>query len=128
FQKIRFVQRVQEILAETDLPGSALEPEPTESSPVRDLEAIQTDLEKLRAMDVPLARDDFGTGYSSLSYLRHLPFNLLKIDQSFVRGMSDNSAALAIPKAIIDMGHSMGLEILAEGIETQEQMLLMKSY
>ena len=81
-----------------------------------------------RTLGISLAIDDFGTGYSSLSYLSHLPFDLLKIDQSFIRGMTDNSASLAIPKAIIDMGHSLGLEILAEGIETQQQMLLLKSY
>ncbi len=128
FKKSRFVQRVQEVLVEHDLSGEFLEIELTESALVRDLQSIQTDLEKLRAMGITLAIDDFGTGYSSLSYLSHLPFDLLKIDQSFIRGMADNSASLAIPKAIIDMGHSLGLEILAEGIETQQQMLLLKSY
>ncbi|MGV3524650.1 MAG: two-component system response regulator [Candidatus Sericytochromatia bacterium] len=128
FQKGRFVQRVQEILKEHDLEGSALEIELTESALVSDLQGIQADLERLRELGITLAIDDFGTGYSSLSYLRHLPFNLLKIDQSFIRGMNDNTASLAIPKAIIDMGHSLGLEILAEGIETQQQMLLLKSY
>lgn len=128
FKKTRLVQRVQEILEEYDLAGEFLEIELTESALVRDLQSIQTDLEKLRALGITLAIDDFGTGYSSLSYLSHLPFDLLKIDQSFIRGMTDNSASLAIPKAIIDMGHSLGLEILAEGIETEQQMLLLKSY
>lgn len=128
FQKGRFAQRVAEILNENQLSGEFLEIELTESALVRDIESIQTDLQGLREMQVSLSIDDFGTGYSSLSYLRHLPFDQLKIDQSFVRGMTDNSASLAIPKAIIDMGHSLGLQVLAEGIESQQQMLLLKSY
>lgn len=128
FKTTRFVSRVAEILKEADLDGRFLEIELTESALVSDLQSIQSDLEKLHELNVTLAIDDFGTGYSSLSYLRHLPFDLLKIDQSFVRSMTDNSASLAIPKAIIDMGHSMGLQILAEGIETKEQMILLKSY
>ncbi|MBF2052801.1 MAG: EAL domain-containing protein [Candidatus Sericytochromatia bacterium] len=128
FQKGRLAQRVPEILREHQLDGSYLELELTESALVRDIQSIQADLQQLRDLQVSLAIDDFGTGYSSLSYLRHLPFDMLKIDQSFVRGMADNSASMAIPKAIIDMGHSLGLQILAEGIENQQQMLLLKSY
>ncbi len=128
FKTTRFVSRIAEILKEADLDGRFLEIELTESALVSDLQSIQSDLEKLHELNVTLAIDDFGTGYSSLSYLRHLPFDLLKIDQSFVRSMTDSSASLAIPKAIIDMGHSMGLEILAEGIETKEQLMLLKSY
>lgn len=128
FQQGQFARRVAEILQENELEGKFLEVELTESALVRDIESIQTDLKGLREMGVTLAIDDFGTGYSSLSYLRHLPFDQIKIDQSFVRGMTDNSASLAIPKAIIDMGHSLGLVVLAEGIETDQQMLLLKSY
>lgn len=128
FQQGRFAERVAEILKSHQLDGRFLEIELTESALVRDIESIQTDLQALRDMQVSLAIDDFGTGYSSLSYLRHLPFDQIKIDQSFVRGMTDTSASLAIPKAIIDMGHSLGLGVLAEGIETQQQMLLLKSY
>lgn len=128
FQQGNFTHKVLDTLKAHDLAGEFLEIELTESSLVRDLEGIQSDLERLRNASITLAIDDFGTGYSSLSYLRHLPFDLLKIDQSFIRGMTDSSASLAIPKAIIDMGHSMGLEILSEGIENQQQMLLLKSY
>ena len=128
FQQGNFAQKVLKTLTSHQLSGEFLEIELTESSLVRDLEAIQNDLQVLRDASITLAIDDFGTGYSSLSYLRHLPFDLLKIDQSFIRGMTDSSASLAIPKAIIDMGHSMGLEILSEGIENQQQMLLLKSY
>lgn len=128
FQQGDFTHKVLDTLKKHELDGQFLEVELTESSLVRDLEGIQSDLERLRNASITLAIDDFGTGYSSLSYLRHLPFDLLKIDQSFIRGMTDSSASLAIPKAIIDMGHSMGLEILSEGIENQQQMLLLKSY
>lgn len=128
FQQGNLTEKVLRTLKKHDLKGEFLEIELTESSLVRDLDAIQSDLQRLRDAAITLAIDDFGTGYSSLSYLRHLPFDLLKIDQSFIRGMTDSSASLAIPKAIIDMGHSMGLEILSEGIENQQQMLLLKSY
>jgi diguanylate cyclase len=79
-------------------------------------------LHKIKAMGVRLALDDFGTGYSSLSYLRRFPIDVLKIDQSFVRGLNVNSQDAQLISAIIGMGKSLELNIIAEGVETAEQL------
>ncbi len=79
-------------------------------------------LHKIKAMGVRLALDDFGTGYSSLSYLRRFPIDVLKIDQSFVRGLNVNSQDAQLISAIIAMGKSLELNIIAEGVETAEQL------
>ena len=83
-------------------------------------------LNKLRELGVTLAIDDFGTGYSSLNYLKQFPLHRLKIDQSFTHGLSSDQESGAITKAIIQMGLSLGLDVLAEGIETQEQQNYLK--
>jgi EAL domain-containing protein (putative c-di-GMP-specific phosphodiesterase class I) len=88
------------------------------------LKETQRALEKLaglRQLGVRIAIDDFGTGYSSLAYLKHFPINVLKIDQSFIRDMLDHRADAAIIKAIILLGHSLSLELVAEGVETPGQ-------
>jgi EAL domain-containing protein (putative c-di-GMP-specific phosphodiesterase class I) len=78
-------------------------------------------LDRLKAMNVGLEIDDFGTGYSSLSYLQRLPFDTLKIDRSFVREMTTGNGSLNIVKAILQLAHSLKLEVIAEGVETESQ-------
>jgi diguanylate cyclase (GGDEF)-like protein/PAS domain S-box-containing protein len=118
---------VKQILTEHDLPGSALEIEITES--VLMLQTLETlaALEQLIAMGVQLAVDDFGVGYSNLSYLRRFPISTLKIDRSFVGGAGTNPNDTAIVTAIIAMATSLQLRIVAEGVETDEQLRFLKS-
>jgi EAL domain-containing protein (putative c-di-GMP-specific phosphodiesterase class I) len=83
-------------------------------------------LEALSDMGIRLAVDDFGTGYSSLSYLKRFPLNALKIDQSFVADLTRHTDGGAITRAIITLGHELGLDIIAEGVETEDQMSLLR--
>jgi len=79
-------------------------------------------LDRLKVLGVRIAIDDFGTGYSSFSYLRRFPVDILKIDQSFVAGLETDAEAHAIVHAIVDLGHTLGLEVVAEGVETEGQL------
>jgi len=108
------------MLADRDLPGSALMLEVTEEFLLVDQDRARGILQQLRAAGVMIAVDDFGTGYSSLAYLRDLPIDELKLDQSFVIPMLDDERASALVASSIHLGHSMGLRIVAEGVETRE--------
>ncbi|SDI50532.1 putative bifunctional diguanylate cyclase/phosphodiesterase [Pseudomonas panipatensis] len=110
---------VERALSDAGLPAAALELELTESSLIADTEQVLATLANLKALGIKLSIDDFGTGYSSLAYLRRLPVDILKIDQSFVRGMISAADGHAIVEAIIHMARSLGLDTLAEGIEDQ---------
>jgi len=113
--------KVAQVLAETGLAPAQLELEVTESAVMEDPTAAQVLLTRLRALGIRLAIDDFGTGYSSLARLKRLPVDKLKLDQSFVRGLPSDPEDAAIARAVIALGHSLDLKILAEGIEQQEQ-------
>ena len=112
---------VENVLKKSRLDPRYLELEITESFIMGESEIAIHALEQLRTLGVSLAIDDFGTGYSSLEYLKRLPINRLKIDQSFVKDVSVNSDDLAIVHAIIALGHSLGMVVIAEGVETKEQ-------
>ncbi|WP_440997842.1 EAL domain-containing protein [Arhodomonas sp. SL1] len=122
FQQPDFVDRVVEALSRSGLRAGGLELEVTESLFMYNLEEVQQKLRELNELGVKIALDDFGTGYSSLSYLKQLPLHRLKIDQSFIRGLPEDRESGAIAIAIIHMGNSLGLNVLAEGIETQAQL------
>ena len=109
-------------LAESGLNPEALSLEVTESSLIGNAEQTLATLDRLKAIKVRLEIDDFGTGYSSLSYLQRLPFDTLKIDRSFVRDMSAGNDSADIVKAIVEMAHSLRLKVIAEGVETEEQL------
>ncbi|MEQ5814268.1 bifunctional diguanylate cyclase/phosphodiesterase [Marinobacter sp. NFXS11] len=117
-----FASRVQEILADCHLPASWLEIEVTESMLVGHVEDTQRTLLAIRDAGVKLALDDFGTGYSNLAYLRHFVFDTLKIDRLFTSAVTDARAGDVLVRAIIAMGAELGHEIVAEGVETAEQM------
>jgi diguanylate cyclase (GGDEF)-like protein/PAS domain S-box-containing protein len=116
-----FVEEVSELLSFYDIEPSLLKLEITETMLVDRIDEIILKINELRAIGVRFSLDDFGTGYSSLSYLKRLPFDQVKIDQSFARGALDDANDAAICRAIIALGHALNLEVMAEGIETQAQ-------
>lgn len=116
------VQTVFSALAATQLEPGRLELEITETALLQDNEAVLAKLQQLKGFGVQISMDDFGTGYSSLSYLRSFPFDKIKIDQSFIRGLGKRKDALAIVRAVIGLGKNLGMTIIAEGVETNDQL------
>lgn len=127
FGRRDFVETVAQALSATGLDPALLELELTEYVVLRRLEESARQMERLRALGVSIAVDDFGTGYSSLSYLRRLPLDVLKMDQSFLPAAGRQAAALPLVEAIIALAHGLGLEVVAEGVETQEQFETLKA-
>jgi diguanylate cyclase (GGDEF)-like protein len=122
FKNKMLFETIHNIIAETGLPPTRLELEITESLLLTDNEHTLQTLHRLRAIGVRISMDDFGTGYSSLSYLRAFPFDKIKIDRSFMRDLESRGDSLAIIKAVIGLGHSLGMSTTAEGVETEEQL------
>ena len=128
FRDDNFLESVFAALSETGLDPKSLELELTESVLMKRAESAASVLRTLRAGGVQLAVDDFGTGYSSLSYLRKFPIDALKIDQSFVRQITTTPGDTAIVAAIISMGRSLRLRVVAEGVETQPELAFLQSH
>ena len=126
FYEGNLVRLVKEVLKETGLPPHKLELEVTESIFMDDINYTISVLRELHDVGVELAIDDFGTGYSSLAYLRQFPIDRLKIDQSFVRNVLENPDDGTITKTIINLGHSLSLKVIAEGVETVPQQEFLK--
>ncbi len=122
-----FVEGVRAVLIETRLAAHYLELEITESVLMRDAECSTSILQQLKKMGVTLSVDDFGTGYSSLSYLQRFPIDVLKIDQSFVKNIESAKDDGIIVSAIISMGNSLKLKVVAEGVETYSQLAFLKA-
>ncbi len=127
FQKNSLLAEVQQTLYAHALPAHCLELELTESSIMQDAAITIATMDRLKDVGVVLALDDFGTGYSSLSQLKGLPLDNLKLDQSFVRGLPDDSDDLAICAAVIAMGRALGLKVIAEGVETTAQLEVLRT-
>ena len=128
FQQEGFLKGVFDILAETRLEPTCLEVEVTESALMKRAEITALILQLLRAGGVTVAIDDFGTGYSSLSYLRKFPLDALKIDQSFVRQITTTPEETTIVSAIISMAQSLNLRVVAEGVETAEELAFLEAH
>jgi diguanylate cyclase (GGDEF)-like protein/PAS domain S-box-containing protein len=122
FQQPTFITDVAHILQETNLDPRWLELELTESSIMKDPEAAIEKLHELKMMGIKVAVDDFGTGYSSLNYLKRFPIDTLKIDKTFVSDVCKDPHDTAIVRAIINLGHALDLTVIAEGVETKEQL------
>jgi EAL domain-containing protein (putative c-di-GMP-specific phosphodiesterase class I) len=127
FQKEAFLDEVRRVLAENDLEPSVLELEITETEAMRDPVAAGRMIAALNALGVRVSIDDFGTGYSSLAYLKDLPIQALKIDRCFVQDIITRASDAAIANAIIALGHNLGLSVLAEGVETEEQLAFLRA-
>ena len=121
FAQFDFVAHVQDVLDETGAPPSLLRLELTESTALRDVERTVETMRALKGLGVRFSMDDFGSGYSSLTYLRRLPFDELKIDQSFVRGLGQDGVGVAIVRSIVAMSEALGIDVVAEGVETADE-------
>jgi EAL domain-containing protein (putative c-di-GMP-specific phosphodiesterase class I) len=113
-------------LADSGLPAARLTLEVTESVLVQDFDRVVGELARLRAMGVRIAIDDFGTGFSSLSYLRRLPTDVVKIDRSFVMELTEVDSTLTLVSSIIELARSLGLDVVAEGVETEAQRVVLE--
>ncbi|WP_055009700.1 bifunctional diguanylate cyclase/phosphodiesterase [Pseudomonas caricapapayae] len=126
-RQTNLVERIEQLLADNGLEPSCLQLEITEHFIMSQTQEALAVLHKLKTLGVQLAIDDFGTGYSSLSYLKRLPLDILKIDQSFIRGLPEDTHDAAIVRAIIALGRSMQLTVIAEGVENSEQQQFLTS-
>ena len=121
------VDTVSKVLIHTGMPASSLELELTESALLSDEEATLSALTALKRLGLELAIDDFGTGYSSLTYLKNFPIDRIKIDQSFINDIDSSNESAEITRSIVSMTQSLGLEVIAEGVERQEHLAFLKA-
>jgi EAL domain-containing protein (putative c-di-GMP-specific phosphodiesterase class I) len=121
------VEQVRQALSETDLDPSSLKLEITESVVMEDTQASRCALAGIKALGVGLQMDDFGTGYSSLSYLHKFPLDGLKIDRSFIKDLSARRDCVAVLQAIVNLAHNLGIKVVAEGLETPDQVALLQT-
>ena len=123
-----FVDKVSHILQQTGFDPHRLELEITETTIIQNIDIILENLKKLKEMNINIAIDDFGTGYSSLTSLKKLPINTLKIDQSFICNITTNEDDATIVSIMIAMAQKMNIKVIAEGVETEEQLNLLKDF
>jgi len=121
------LEKLTQIIQDSGLDPAHLELEITESVVMANGECAVTVLDKLKSIGVQIAIDDFGTGYSSLAYLKRFPIDTLKVDRSFIRDIPTDSGDMKITRAIIAMAHGLRLKVVAEGVETAEQLQFLRS-
>uniref|UniRef100_A0A486XTS9 cyclic-guanylate-specific phosphodiesterase n=1 Tax=Rheinheimera sp. BAL341 TaxID=1708203 RepID=A0A486XTS9_9GAMM len=126
FGKEQLLDELQQILAETQMPAKYLELEVTESALMLDEDKVVNLMQQIKTLGVRLAIDDFGTGYSSLAYLKRLPLDVLKIDRRFIEHIPQANDDKQITSAIIALAHNMNFKVLAEGVETAEQLAFLQ--
>lgn len=124
--KNNFIDEIKEVLSTYAIKPKNLEIEITESVMIESVERAKAVIEEVKQLGIMVAIDDFGTGYSSLSYLHNFPANLLKIDKSFIDAMSEGESSQKYVESIISIGHVLGLEVISEGVETEEQLAILK--
>ncbi|WP_344764130.1 putative bifunctional diguanylate cyclase/phosphodiesterase [Actimicrobium antarcticum] len=123
----RFVDNIAAVIASSGVPAYSISIELTESALMERVDQVRERLLQLESMGVTLSVDDFGTGYSSLAYLRKLPIGELKVDRSFIDGLTDQPDDRSVAKTIIDMAHALGMQVVAEGVETLAQLRVLQS-
>lgn len=128
FHRADFLAKVSKLIGQYPTSTSRLKLELTESVMLNDAEAVIEKIQALKSLGLQFSIDDFGTGYSSLAYLKRLPLDQLKIDQSFVRDIVSDPSAAVIVQTIVGMAHNLGLEVIAEGVESQQQLDLLDQY
>ena len=128
FMDKKLVEHVRNIMQEYNIPPLSLEIEITESTLIENLEYAIKTLHDLRKLGVKLSLDDFGTGYSSLNYLKQFPIHALKVDRSFIQDMVVDSRDASMVESIITLAHKLSIEVIAEGVETTEQLKMLSSY
>jgi EAL domain-containing protein (putative c-di-GMP-specific phosphodiesterase class I) len=128
FAQPDLVSQIRMALRQSGLNPAQLKLEITESLAMSDAERTETILWQLKGLGVGLSIDDFGTGYSSLSYLRRFPVNTLKIDRSFISGIGNDSESGEIVRTIVTLAHNLGLDVVAEGVETADHAATLKSF
>jgi len=122
FEDKHLLREIERALSESSLKPNCLELEITETMVMRDTQSSKKILDGIKSMGIRLAIDDFGTGYSSLASIKRFPFDCIKIDRSFIKDIPQDPDDVAITQAIIAMAHSLRLKVIAEGVETQEQL------
>jgi EAL domain-containing protein (putative c-di-GMP-specific phosphodiesterase class I) len=127
FQQAHFIETLQRVIERTKVSARSLELELTESTIMPNAAKSIEQLVKLKRLGFKIAIDDFGTGFSSLSYLRRFPIDILKIDQSFTKGVCSSTDDACIVTAIIQMGHNLRLSVIAEGVETEKQFKFLRA-
>ncbi len=127
FQDPLLIENIQALLFKYEIPAHCLELEITENIVITEIDTAMNTIVVLQNMGIKVSIDDFGTGYSSLAYLRKLPIDKIKIDRSFIEEVASNDSDLTIVKSMVELSHGLGKRVLAEGVETEEQLRLLRN-